>query len=301
MIALKKLGHSALQVAPIGLGSMSLKGGATKQNVEILQQAIELGINYFDTADLYERGMNEDMIGQALASIRDKVILATKVGNQWRSDGSTWDWKASKPYIIKAVEASLARLNTDYIDLYQLHGGTIEDPIDEIIEAFELLVKEGKIRYYGLSSIRPNVIREYTEKSNIVSVMMQYNLLDRRPEVVFPLLEEKNISVISRGALTQGLLIDKPIKDYLQLTSGEVGRAKRNVEKLATSLGISKTHLLLAYVLSHSVVDVTAIGVRTLAQLNDLKEVIERPIVLSEKDREELERGIRKLVYKEHL
>lgn len=301
MIALKKLGHSALQVAPIGLGSMSLKGGATKQNVEILQQAIELGINYFDTADLYERGMNEDMIGQALASIRDKVILATKVGNQWRSDGSTWDWKASKPYIIKAVEASLARLNTDYIDLYQLHGGTIEDPIDEIIEAFELLVKEGKIRYYGLSSIRPNVIREYTEKSNIVSIMMQYNLLDRRPEVVFPLLEEKNISVISRGALTQGLLIDKPIKDYLQLTSGEVGRAKRNVEKLATSLGISKTHLLLAYVLSHSVVDVTAIGVRTLAQLNDLKEVIERPIVLSEKDREELERGIRKLVYKEHL
>ncbi|MBD1421436.1 aldo/keto reductase [Sphingobacterium chuzhouense] len=300
-MALKKLGHSALQVAPIGLGSMSLKGGATKQNVEILQQAIELGINYFDTADLYERGMNEDMIGQALASIRDKVILATKVGNQWRSDGSTWDWKASKPYIIKAVEASLARLNTDYIDLYQLHGGTIEDPIDEIIEAFELLVKEGKIRYYGLSSIRPNVIREYTEKSNIVSVMMQYNLLDRRPEVVFPLLEEKNISVISRGALTQGLLIDKPIKDYLQLTSGEVGRAKRNVEKLATSLGISKTHLLLAYVLSHSVVDVTAIGVRTLAQLNDLKEVIERPIVLSEKDREELERGIRKLVYKEHL
>ncbi|NGM63743.1 aldo/keto reductase [Sphingobacterium sp. SGR-19] len=300
-MALKKLGHSALHVAPIGLGSMSLKGGATKQNVEILQQAIELGINYFDTADLYERGMNEDMIGQALASIRDKVILATKVGNQWRSDGSTWDWKASKPYIIKAVEASLARLNTDYIDLYQLHGGTIEDPIDEIIEAFELLVKEGKIRYYGLSSIRPNVIKEYAEKSNIVSVMMQYNLLDRRPEVVFPLLEEKNISVISRGALTQGLLIDKPVKDYLQLTSGEVGRAKRNVEKLATSLGISKTHLLLAYVLSPSVVDVTAIGVRTLAQLNDLIEVIQRPIVLSENDRAELERGIRKLVYKEHL
>src|SRR5690606_5488405 len=88
MIALTKLGHSALQVAPIGLGSMSLKGGTTKQNIEILQQAVELGINYFDTADLYERGMNEDMIGQALASVRHKVVLATKVGNQWRSDGS---------------------------------------------------------------------------------------------------------------------------------------------------------------------------------------------------------------------
>ncbi|HLT87583.1 MAG TPA: aldo/keto reductase [Sphingobacterium sp.] len=301
MIALTKLGHSALQVAPIGLGSMSLKGGTTKQNIEILQQAVELGINYFDTADLYERGMNEDMIGQALASVRHKVVLATKVGNQWRSDGSTWDWKASKSYIIKAVDASLARLNTNHIDLYQLHGGTMEDPIDEIIEAFEQLVREGKIRYYGLSSIRPNVIREYAGKSNIVSVMMQYNLLDRRPEVVFPILEEKNISVISRGALAQGLLIDKPVKDYLQLTSGEIGHAKRNVERLANSLGVSKTHLLLAYVLSSPVVDVAAVGVRTLAQLNDLREVIERPVVLSENDRSELERGIRKLVYKEHL
>lgn len=301
MIALTKLGHSELEIAPIGIGTMSLKGGATKQNTEVLQRAFELGINYFDTADLYERGMNEDMIGQVLAPIRDKVVLATKVGNQWRSDGSTWDWKASKSYIVKAVDASLARLNTDYIDLYQLHGGTIEDPIDEIIEAFEQLVKEGKIRYYGLSSIRPNVIGEYARKSNIVSVMMQYNLLDRRSEVVFPLLEEKNISVISRGALTQGLLIDKPAKNYLQLTSGEVGRAQRNVEKLASSLGISKTHLLLTYVLSRPVVDVAAVGVRTLAQLNDLKDIIERPIALSEKNRTELERSIRKLAYKEHL
>src|SRR5690606_34631598 len=162
--------------------------------------------------------MNEDLLGQALSAVRDSVILATKVGNQWRSDGSTWDWKASKPYIIKTVEASLSRLNTSYIDLYQLHGGTIDDPIDEIIEAFEQLVKEGKIRYYGLSSIRPNVIREYAKKSNIVSVMMQFNLLDRRPEIVFPLLAAKNIAVISRGALTQGLLMDKPIADYLQLT-----------------------------------------------------------------------------------
>lgn len=301
MIRSTKLGHSDLHVAPIGLGTMSLKGGTTKQNIEVLQQAFEMGVNYFDTADLYERGMNEDLVGQALAPVRDKIVLATKVGNQWRSDGSTWDWKASKSYIIKAVDASLARLNTPYIDLYQLHGGTIEDPIDEIIEAFEQLVQAGKIRYYGLSSIRPNVIREYANKSNMVSVMMQYNVLDRRPEVVFPLLEKKNISVISRGALTQGLLIDKPVKNYLQLTSGEVGHAQRNVDKLATSLGISKTHLLLMYVLSHSVVDVAAIGVRTLAQLKELKDVLERPKVLSNSEREELERGIRKLAYSEHL
>jgi len=301
MIALTKLGHSELKVSPIGLGTMSLKGGSTKQNMEVLRQASEMGVNYFDTADLYERGMNEDMVGQALAPIRNKIILASKVGNQWRSDGSTWDWKASKPYILKTVDASLARLKTDYIDLYQLHGGTIDDPIDEIIEAFEQLVKEGKIRYYGLSSIRPNVIREYTAKSNIISVMMQYNLLDRRPEAVFPLLQQNNISVISRGALTQGLLIDKPVRDYLQLTSGEVGHAQRNIEKLADAWGVDKTTLLLRYVLSHPVVAVAAVGVRTLAQLRDMKEVLENPLVLTEEQRQELERGIRKLSYTEHL
>ncbi|PRD47159.1 aldo/keto reductase [Sphingobacterium haloxyli] len=301
MTALTKLGHSELKIATIGLGTMSLKYGATKQNTEVLQRAFELGINYFDTADLYERGMNEDMIGQVLAPMRDKVILATKVGNQWRSDGSAWDWKASKSYIIKAVDASLTRLSTDYIDLYQLHGGTMDDPIDEIIEAFEQLVKDGKIRYYGLSSIRPNVIREYATKSNITSVMMQYNLLDRRPEEIFPILKSKNISVISRGALTQGVLIDKPARSYLQLTSGEVGHARRNVEKLASSLKVSKTQLLLAYALGHPAVDIAAVGVRTLAQLNDLKEVLERPVVLAEKDRAVLEQGIRKLQYTEHL
>lgn len=296
-----KLGHSELLVTPIGLGTMSLKGGATKQNAEVLLQSLDMGINYYDTADLYERGMNEDMVGQLLAPFRDKVVLATKVGNQWRSDGSTWDWKATKPYIIKAVDASLTRLKTDYIDLYQLHGGTIDDPVDEIIEAFEQLVKAGKIRYYGLSSIRPNVIRMYADKSNIVSVMMQYSLLDRRPEVVFPILKEKNIAVISRGALTQGLLIDKPSKEYLQLTSGEVGRAQRKVEKMARSLGIRRSHLLLAYVLGSPPLSAATVGVRTLAQLSDLKEALDCLVELSGNSRFALEEALRKLNYTEHI
>lgn len=295
------IGHSALEVNPIGLGTMSLKGGATKQNMELLQQAHAFGVNYFDTADLYERGLNEDMLGQALAPIRQEVVLASKVGNQWRSDGSGWDWKAGKAYILKHVEASLTRLKTDYIDLYQLHGGMIEDPIDEIIEAFEELVKAGKIRYYGISSIRPNVIREYAEKSNIVSVMMQYSLLDRRAEAVFPLLESKQISVISRGALTQGLLIDKPLNSYLQLSSSEVAHAYRNVEKLAISLGMSKANLLLAYVLEQPAVALAAVGVRTLAQLNSLKEAIGGLPSLSAEVRLQLEQDLRKLLYTDHV
>ncbi|GHE33760.1 aldo/keto reductase [Sphingobacterium griseoflavum] len=297
---LTRLGSSSLMVSPVGLGGMSLKGGTTKHNTEILLQAVDAGINYFDTADLYERGMNEELIGQALRSVRDQVVIATKVGNQWRSDGSTWDWKASKPYIIKAVEASLSRLRTDRIDLYQLHGGTIDDPIEEIIEAFEELVNAGKIRYYGLSSIRPNVIGAYAEKSNIVSVMMQYSLLDRRPEDVFSMLQKNGIGLISRGALTQGLLIDKPLEQYLQLTSSEVGHAKRSVERLAQKLGVSTLQVLLSYVLSQDVVDVAVVGVRTLAQIRDLQAASQKLMPFSSAALADLTSGLRRLAYMEH-
>ena len=130
---------------------------------------------------MIKAGTNLSLV-RALGARRKEVILATKVGNVWDKNGKTWHWNPSKKYILSAVEQSLKRLGTDYIDLYQLHGGTIEDPIDETIDAFETLVASGKIRYYGLSSIRPNVIRAYVKKSNITSVMLQYSLLDRRSE-----------------------------------------------------------------------------------------------------------------------
>src|SRR4029079_841005 len=125
--------------------------------------------------------------------------------NQWKNDGDGWTWNPRKEYILTAIDQSLKRLHTNYIDLYQLHGGTIDDPIDETIEAFELLKKQGKILHYGISSIRPNVIREYVKRSAIVSVMMQYSLADRRPEeAILDLLKQNNISVLARGVLAQG-------------------------------------------------------------------------------------------------
>ena len=296
-----KLGQSDLAISQISLGGMSLKGGVQKLNMDMLRHAYESGINYFDTADLYEHGINESLIGEALSPFRDQVILATKVGNQWRADGKSWDWKASKPYIIKAVEASLSRLKTTHIDLYQLHGGTMDDPIDEIIEAFELLVKAGKIRYYGLSSIRPNVIKAYAERSNMVSVMMQYSLLDRRAEDVFTLLDQYGISVIARGALAQGLLIDKAPTNYLQLTSSEVLHAQRNLDKFAVEAKISKLSSLLGYVLSHPTVASAAIGLRSLAQLNDLQQAIAAADRFAEIDFQPLEQRLRKLDYLDHL
>ena len=168
----RPLGKSGLAVSEISFGGMSL-GEDERQNALLLNKAFDKGINLFDTADLYQQGRNEASIGKALREKRKEVIIATKVGNQWRADGSGWDWNPRKAYILASVHESLARLQTDYIDLYQLHGGTLDDPIDETIEAFEQLQQEGKIRYYGISSIRPNVIREYVQRSHMVSVMMQ--------------------------------------------------------------------------------------------------------------------------------
>src|SRR4051812_21071885 len=129
------LGKSDLQISRIGFGAMSLSMGQ-EANSNLIQEAVGAGINFFDTADLYDKGLNEEMVGKALGSYRKNVIIATKVGNQWRADGSGWDWNPKQDYILACVEKSLQRLKTNYIDLYQLHGGTLDDPIDEIIDTF---------------------------------------------------------------------------------------------------------------------------------------------------------------------
>jgi aryl-alcohol dehydrogenase-like predicted oxidoreductase len=204
----RRLGKSDLYVTELGLGCMTLGIDALVAE-RIINAALEEGVNYFDTADLYDFGVNESIVGRALKSVREQVIIATKVGNRWNNNKDGWSWDPSKAYIKEAVKDSLTRLGTDYIDLFQLHGGTLDDPIDETIEAFEELVSEGLIKYYGISSIRPNVIREYASKSNISSVMMQYSILDRRPEEeALSVLRENDISVVARGPVAKGLLSD---------------------------------------------------------------------------------------------
>ncbi|HVK98018.1 MAG TPA: aldo/keto reductase [Flavisolibacter sp.] len=264
----QQLGKSDLQISKISFGCMSLKP-ETPDSELILHKAIAVGINFFDTADLYDHGANEELLGRALKVSRKKVIIATKVGNQWRKDGSGWDWNPSKEYILSSVEKSLQRLQTDYIDLYQLHGGTINDPIDEIIEAFEKLKQQGNIRYYGISSIRQNVIREWVKRSNLVSVMMQYSLLDRRPEEeAFPLLLENNIGVLARGSLAQGLLIDKPAKTYLGYTEEEVLKARNALHSLSSSTR-TPAQAAIQFVLDHPAVTSAVTGIRTMDQLRE--------------------------------
>ena len=262
----RQLGNSDLEISEISFGCMSLEENLNTSQ-KLIDMAIDCGINYFDTADLYQQGRNEIMLGKAVRNCRDKIIIGTKVGNELRKDGSGWDWNPSKRYIIKSVEESLTRLQTDYIDLYQLHGGTIEDPIDETIDAFEILKREGKIRHYGISSIRPNVIREYVKRSNIVSVMMQYSILDRRPEEwCLSLLQQNNIGVLARGALAKGLLAGKEAKEYMSYSTSEVKNVIEIVNKLSdTNRSMCKTSI--QFVLKNPAITSAVIGIRTEDQL----------------------------------
>lgn len=294
----KRLGTSDLSISTIGFGCMSLKNDYV-ENERLLLKAIDDGINYFDTADLYDKGMNEVCIGKALKAKRDKVIIATKVGNQWRADGSGWDWNPTKKYILHSVEESLKRLQTDYIDLYQLHGGTIDDPIEETIDAFEILKEQGKIRYYGISSIRPNLIKKYISLSNIVSVMMQYSLLDRRPEeTCLPLLYENNIGVLARGSVGGGLLVNKPGKNYLNYSEQQVQNAAAAVAQVSGAER-SAAQTSIQFVLDNPAITSAVVGIRTADQLEEAVETISaRKLTPAEK--ETLTRSILANQYLEH-
>jgi aryl-alcohol dehydrogenase-like predicted oxidoreductase len=294
----QQLGKSNLQISRIGFGCMSLKP-ADSQSEKVLQRAIELGINYFDTADLYDKGANEELLGKVLKQKRSQIVLATKAGNQWRPDKTGWDWNPRKEYILECAEQSLKRLQTDYIDLFQLHGGTMNDPIDETIEAFEQLLKEGKIRYYGISSIRPNVIRYWSQHSNIVSVMTQYSLLDRRPEEeTLDLLKQRNIGIVIRGSVAQGLLVNKQPKAYLNYSDEEVKQAAKAIQSIS-DIQRTPANTAVQFVLHHPAVTSAIVGMRTLEQLEETVQTINAPN-LSDNEIERLKNSLPVNYYTEH-
>ena len=279
----RQLGSSDLYVSEIGLGCMSL-GTDEKKAIEMVQTALQQGINYFDTADLYDFGLNEEFVGKALKSVRHDVIIATKVGNRWNENQDGWSWDPSKTYIKSQVKKSLQRLQTDYIDLYQLHGGTMEDNMDETIEAFEELVQEGLIRYYGISSIRPNVIQSYLTQANIVSVMMQYSLLDRRPEEWFSLFENRKASIIARGPIAKGLLSGRELEKASQ-SMKENGYLNYRFQELEELLGRLKEafatrslqEMALQYVLSHDEVAAVIPGASVPTQIIENVRAVQAP------------------------
>lgn len=276
MMKKNQLGKSSLYVSELTLGCMSL-GNDAKHAENIIDQALDAGINHLDTADLYNFGRNEETVGEAIRHKRNEIILTTKVGNHFNREKEDWFWDPSKSHIKNGLKDSLQRLKTDYIDFYMLHGGTLDDPIDESIAAFEDLKQEGLIRAYGISSIRPNLIREYVRRSGIDGVMMQYNLLDRRPEEeTLDTLHANGISVLARGPLAKGMLSSRADKQIEE--KGKNGFLDYSQEELRAiyetiSADFGEEHplneLALKYVLKHPAVATAVFGASSQEQVQE--------------------------------
>ena len=270
---LNQLGKSDIYVSELTLGCMSLGQDKNKAK-EIVDTALAQGINHLDTADLYDFGLNEEIIGEIIKDRRQDVILTTKAGNHFSKETKDWFWDPSKGYIVQAAKESLKRLQTDYIDFFMLHGGTMDDPIEETIGAMEELKQDGLIRAYGISSIRPNVIDTFINKSSIDGVMLQYNLLDRRPEEsVLKQLESNQISAIVRGPLAKGMLstyykeniTKKAAKGFLDYNQTELLETAEAIAELAG--GMPMNELALKYVLQHPAVTTITFGASTKEQV----------------------------------
>ena len=261
----RTLGKSQLQISELSLGCMSLPP-TLEQARPVIEAALDAGINYFDTADLYDKGLNEELVGKVLAPHRKNIILATKVGNRWTEGTDGWTWDPSPSHIKTGLKESLRRLQTDYIDVYQLHGGTLEDPWEEIIDTFEELKKEGLIREYGISSIRPNVFVPFLENSNAISNMMQFSLLDRRAEEWFEKISTTGASVVTRGSIAKGLLTAEwreRMKPYMNYSEEELQQVLGQLEESYDDIHA----LAIAFNLQFDTVASTVIGARTPEQL----------------------------------
>ncbi len=211
----RKRGNSGLEISESGLGGNNFGWWADEQtSITVINNAIDAGINFIDTADMYGRGQSEEFVGKAVKSKRSQLIIATKFASKM-GDGPNQKG-GSRYYIMKAVDASLRRLQIDYIDLYQIHFPDPTTPIEETLRALDDLVRAGKVRYIGCSNFVAWQLCEalWTSKANnlqsFVTVQPQYNLLDRRIErELVPCCQSYNIGVIPYSPLSGGFLTGK--------------------------------------------------------------------------------------------
>ena len=208
----RKLGNSGLEVSALGLGCMGMSDSygppADKQEmISLLRTAVERGVTFFDTAEVYGPFTNEELVGEALAPLRDEVVIATKFGFKLDPDGGV----DSRPEHIKEVaEASLKRLKIDVIDLFYQHRVDPEVPIEDVAGAVKELIQEGKVKHFGLSEAGEQTIRRAHAVQPVAALQSEYSLWTRRPEVeVLPTLEELGIGFVPFSPLGRGFLTGK--------------------------------------------------------------------------------------------
>lgn len=267
----RKLGSTKENLSAIGLGCMGMSQAYgerdDEESIATLHRALDLGINFWDTADFYGRGANEELLSKTLNENRDKIFLATKFG--FREDPGAKHFSAkfdgSPEWMYQAVEKSLQRLNTDHIDLYYAHRVDPEVPIEDTVGAMAELVKQGKVRYLGLSEASVKSIRKAHKIHPISALQSEYSLLTRNVEKeILPVLDELQISLIPFSPLHRGLLTDnfESIRDIKEddarkdlprfqgkYLDNNINLA-RALKKIADKKNISTSQLALAWILA---------------------------------------------------
>jgi aryl-alcohol dehydrogenase-like predicted oxidoreductase len=206
----RTLGTSTLQVSAVGLGCMSMSGtygkGDDAQSIAVIHRALDLGVNFVDSSDMYGWGHNEELLAKALKGRRDHVVLATKFGNLRKPDG-TPGVNGRPEYVVQACDASLRRLGVDVIDLYYQHRVDPSVPIEDTVGAMATLVRQGKVRFLGLSEAAPANVRRAHAVHPITALQSEYSLLYRvEAEAALPTLRELGISFVAYSPLGRSLL-----------------------------------------------------------------------------------------------
>ncbi len=281
------LGRSALKVSPLCLGAMMF-GGETDEatSKRIIDKAFDQGINFMDTADVYHGGRSEEIVGRAIADRRDSWVVATKFGYP-TSQGPN-EQGQSRKWIIQSVEASLKRLGTDYIDILYFHRALLDAPLEEGVRAIDDLIRQGKVRYFGMSNFRGWRIAEIVRLADHLGIDRPvaseplYNLVDRTAEVEqLPAAAHYGVGVVSYSPLARGVLTGKYAVDAAPPSDSRAGRADKRIQQTewrpeslaiaqkvaahAAARGTTSIAFALAWVLRNQLVSTTIAGPRTEA------------------------------------
>jgi aryl-alcohol dehydrogenase-like predicted oxidoreductase len=265
----KKLGNSSLSVSAIGLGCMGMSEFYGPRNEEesiaTIHLALDRGVNFLDTADMYGTGHNEELVGKAIKGRRNDIVLATKFGNVRGADGSFLGINGRPEYVRRACEASLGRLNVETLDLYYQHRVDANVPIEETVGAMARLIEEGKVRYLGLSEAAPATLRRAHRAHSITALQTEYSLWSRDPEdEILSTCRELRISFVAYSPLGRGFLTGrfKSVEDFAPADfrskhprfQGENLERNlelvRRLEQIASEKGCKAAQLALAWVLA---------------------------------------------------